>query len=150
MISFQSTYFSLPWGVNEFPKLSFFNVRDSVPFWYLSWHRKVWKCQPTDSSSWCCLLATTNGLGDKRSCLLTHAATANQSTPQSCCSAVHRRGRTLTFRRIVRFLSDNKWTQRSITSLAIWICTGIGGSTSGPASFSSILRGTDSSSGRRE
>jgi hypothetical protein len=34
--------------------------------------------------------------------------------------------------------------------LAIWICTGIGGSTSGPASFSSILRGTDSSSGRRE
>lgn len=55
-------------------------------------------------------------------------------------------GPILTFKRIFRFVSDSKWMQRSITFMAIWICTGSGGSILGPGSGSVAEGGSKCSS----
>lgn len=105
---------------------------------------------PQKDPFWCFFLMDPSHMGRGWGNLLVYPVTTDHNTSQTCCAMNEEKGCTPTFRRIFRFLSDDKWMQRSITSLAIWMCTGSGGSTSGRVSFSSTLGGDDCSSERTE
>lgn len=127
-----------------------FKVGDSAPSWYLGWHRKMLKLLSHRKTPFDASFSWTSHMGQERrksACLSSYHWLQHISRPAALWM---KKRATPTFRRIFRFLSDDKWMQRSITSLAIWMCTGSGGSTSGRVSFSSTFGGDDCSSERTE